>query len=263
MAIELGAAGMEEPEAPGLPAFPALTSLDLTMREGPPLSICLPDMPALHRLALSGEGSALLAGAPDGVAPPADSPLESVRLWCSEVTAGFSLMRGVRQVALWLDRLEGAGSIAGATSLTRLELGGDRSVLCEQHWVTELLRSTPPSLLSLSVIGGCCLDNTAAVIGSLAQLRALALVADSQMALPPQSSAVWRRLRVLSLDGGSRTHLLPLPEVSLSHAASAPCCTRLLMPAGPGRDPLQQHGGASAQHAPTVPRIPLAKRFSL
>jgi len=35
MAVELGVGGMEDPAPPRLPAMPALTSLDLTLREGP------------------------------------------------------------------------------------------------------------------------------------------------------------------------------------------------------------------------------------
>ncbi|GAB4816113.1 hypothetical protein N2152v2_003159 [Parachlorella kessleri] len=212
MAVELGVGGMEDPAPPRLPAMPALTSLDLTLREGPPFSLCLASLPALRTLALSGEGSAVLEASPDVAGPPGSTTLASVRLCCSDVVAPFSLMPAVRRAEVWVDQLEGAGSIAAATSLTRLQLGGDEAAFCGEPWVPELLRSAPASLRALAVVGSW-LAAAATAAGSLVQLRALSVVADAPTLLPPEGAAVWRSLQVLNLDGHDHTRRLPLPEV--------------------------------------------------
>ena len=105
--------------------------------------------------------------------------------------------------------LEGAGSLAAAASLARLDVCAVELGAPPAAWVAEVLRCAPPSLrqLTLEVSNGTWSAEHAAALGELRQLQALALILPAGAALPREGAPLWSSLRGLEYWGGEQTPL--------------------------------------------------------
>jgi hypothetical protein len=177
------------------------------------VSVPLRDMPNLRHAVLEGrpgEGRLDLTGG-SGVA----GALTSLQIGIlAEVAFDFTATPALRQLSLEMPaQLAGLETVSAAQGLECLALHNAASA---SGLAVQLLRSLPLSVRGLAVVGPK-LDQwdseLAAAVGSLSQLRALALVSTytssrTPFPLPPAGAPVWRGLKTFYV------HQIPFLQVS-------------------------------------------------
>lgn len=162
-----------------------------------------------------GSSQLLEAGAAAAAAVMPACALQSAKLLVTCLSADFSLLPALKSLELRfcytshlhrhfqsMPDVEGSASLAAATALTELQLGGRGRGLPPS--MAELIRCAPTSLQTLKLESRWG-QEVAAALGSLTQLSALTLAtehsgtAEAQGPLPAAGCPMWGNLRVLSL----------------------------------------------------------------
>lgn len=221
-----------------LPRLEHITTLQLgsisrfvtTDEEPHVLRVVLSDLPSLldlrlepaneervELLACDSSASAAVAaalGAAEGRAALSPSRLRCLRLTATNAIVDFAAMPSLSRAELVrCERAEGLQTLAAATSLTALTLGEREEAGCadlDWPWVAQALRCAPTSLHHLTLSGDWG-QEVAGVLGSMAGLRVLELLAVEMSPLPAAGTPVWRGLRAFKLV--SEEEVVGVPEV--------------------------------------------------
>jgi hypothetical protein len=205
---------VQEAVVPAMADLEALQVIAILNDPAVPVRVCLAGLPSLRSLTLHVRGHAAVAADAVGQLAAPASRLTHVGLTARSLAVDLSLLPALQEIGgLAGDDLQGASSIAAATALSSMRLGPRYRFLQERPWVEELLRTAPPSLRRLAVVGDWT-DQAAEAAGGLTQLTAMALIMPSGHAIraPSAISPVWKSLRAFDWLPGSGTP--PLPQVS-------------------------------------------------
>jgi hypothetical protein len=209
-----------------MPPLQRLTRLLLDTMPGSSLQLRLPGLLSLEHLVLKGQGAAELVA--EGQAPP--SRLRRLKLNNRRAVVDFAVLPALTSLHLGVEEeLVGAATVAAATALQQLRMGGGRlddpgGFPLYQAWVLQVLENAPPSIHHLTIMGDWP-EEVAEALGSMCQLRVLVLLDPLSSSWeqddedPPTRAGpgeLWRNLQALRWVCSA-----PLPQVGTAHGA---CC---------------------------------------
>lgn len=159
LVVDKRVADGKQPKSYVLGGLPSLPYLFFGSGTPAPALLDLPSLLSLLELNVSTDRPTLLGRRPAGAAPCAGTAarLQRLLVYSKAMRVDFAALPALTHLHLSdPPKLHGAASVAAATSLRYLTLGGDRAVgeavwgyELTHPWVPELLRRAPPSLRSL------------------------------------------------------------------------------------------------------------------
>lgn len=195
------------------PALPSLSRLALQLVGDATIRVCLPHLPALRSVRVWGSGTADLTSPGSSISTAPASHLKGLCLLSAQARLDFALMPALQNAQVEVLSLDGAATIAAASALTALVLGGDAGDPLDVPWVAELLRHLPASVKKLRMMNNWS-NEAAKALGRLTQLRALQLAGDNPP-MPPADAPLWRKLTSLYWDNATESaEHMQVPPVS-------------------------------------------------